>query len=97
MFSPTEILVFKALGDFSIVDRLSHNPATTGELVAEYAPQLVRTAVMKHLDVLEKAQLVHVERIGRTRRSHLHTQPLRMGPPSGLMLDCGRMAEICRI
>ena len=51
-------------------------PLTTGELADRFSPRLVRTAVMKHLDVLEGAGLLTVERQGRTRLNRLRTQPL---------------------
>tara|TARA_B100000809_G_scaffold215243_1_gene220370 strand:- start:1388 stop:1708 length:321 start_codon:yes stop_codon:yes gene_type:complete len=40
------------------------------------APGLERTAVMKHLDVLEDAGLIRVEREGRSRWNHLPEKPL---------------------
>ena len=71
---------FAALADPTrreIVDALRRRPATTGELVDQFAPQLVRTAVMKHLDVLEDAGLVRIERRGRSRWNHLDPRPLQ--------------------
>ena len=39
-------------------------------------PELSRTMVMKHLDVLESARLITVRRIGRTRMNELNIKPL---------------------
>ena len=59
-----------------ILETLDARTATTGVLIEQFSPRLVRTAVMKHLDILERAQLIRVERIGRTRHNHLERQPL---------------------
>lgn len=72
--------VWKALGDPTrrrILDILAHEPTTTGEIVRQFSNELVRTAVMKHLDVLEQARLIRVEREGRRRWNHLQTEPLK--------------------
>lgn len=72
--------VWKALADPTrrqILDALADTPVTTGEIVDQFAPQLVRTAVMKHLDVLESAGLVRVERVGRRRLNHFERAPLK--------------------
>lgn len=71
--------LWKALADPTrreIVECLTARPLKTGDLVERFAPQLVRTAVMKHLDVLEDAGLIRVEREGRSRWNHLHEKPL---------------------
>ncbi|MFM1558277.1 MAG: ArsR/SmtB family transcription factor [Roseibacillus sp.] len=54
-----------------IVECLTTRPCTTGELVERFSTTLVRTAVMKHLDVLEEAGLIHIEREGRVRWNDL--------------------------
>jgi DNA-binding transcriptional ArsR family regulator len=54
-----------------IVECLTTRPCTTGELVERFSPALVRTAVMKHLNVLEEAGLIRIEREGRVRWNHL--------------------------
>lgn len=72
-------LIWKALSDPTrrqILEKLADEPETTGEIVAEFAPRLVRTAVMKHLGILESAGLIRVERVGRTRWNHLERKPL---------------------
>lgn len=79
MTSPPEDAVWKALADPTrreIIEFLRQQPTTTGELAARFAPRLVRTAVMKHLDVLEHAGLLRVERIGRSRWNHLEPRAL---------------------
>ena len=74
-----EDLIWKALSDRvrrRMVEELSTQALMTGELV-ELFPQLCRTAVMKHLDVLTAAQLVSVQRRGRQRWNILNDAPLR--------------------
>ena len=71
--------IWKALADPTrreILETLARESVTTGSIVERFSPGLVRTAVMKHLDVLEAARLIRVERIGRTRRNHLERRPL---------------------
>ncbi len=71
--------VWKALADQTrraILDTLAERPHTTGELVARF-DGLCRTAVMKHLDVLERAHLVLTRRDGRTRWNHLNPIPIQ--------------------
>lgn len=70
--------VWKALADptrRAILDSLRGGPRTTGQL-CELFPDLGRTTVMKHLDVLVGASLVTVEREGRTRLNHINPVPL---------------------
>jgi DNA-binding transcriptional ArsR family regulator len=74
----TENLVWRALADpvrRAILDRLSKQPHTTGELV-EHFDHLCRTAVMKHLEILVAADLVVVVKSGRVRWNHLNPVPL---------------------
>ena len=74
-----EDLIWKALSDRvrrRMVEELAKQALMTGELV-ELFPQLCRTAVMKHLDVLTAAQLVFVQRRGRRRWNILNDEPLR--------------------
>lgn len=73
-------MVWKALADANrrqILESLSDEPVTTGTIVEKFAPNLVRTAVMKHLDVLENAGLIRVERVGRQRWNHPQYQALK--------------------
>lgn len=71
--------VWKALADPTrreLLDRLSAAPLTTGQLVAS-CPELCRTAVMKHLDVLADAELILVRREGRLRWNELNVMPIQ--------------------
>ena len=71
--------VWKALADSTrrdLLDALAERPHTTGELVAR-CPELCRTNVMKHLDVLVDANLVLIRREGRVRWNHLNPVPIQ--------------------
>ncbi len=73
-----EDLIWKALGDptrRALLDDLASEPLTTGELVAKHS-DLCRTAVMKHLGVLEDAGLVVVRREGRHRWNYINPVPI---------------------
>lgn len=71
---------FKALADPSrrvLMDRLyERDGQTLGELQAAL-PQMSRIAVMKHLRVLENAELVVSHRSGRRRLHYLNPVPVR--------------------
>ena len=71
--------VWKALADptrRAILDLLRDGPRTTGELTGAF-PQFTRFAVIKHLGVLQQADLVVVRPRGRERWNHLNGVPLR--------------------
>ena len=71
--------VWKALSDptrRAILDFLRDRPRTTTEIVEEF-PHLSRFGVMKHLDVLRQAQLVHSRESGRQRVNSLNVVPIR--------------------
>lgn len=71
--------IWKALSDSTrrrILDLLRGGPRTTGEIAGAF-PELSRFAVMKHLGLLERANLVLVRRQGRERWNHLNATPLR--------------------
>jgi DNA-binding transcriptional ArsR family regulator len=71
--------VWKALSDptrRAILDFLRDRPRTTTEIV-EMFPHLTRFGVMKHLDVLRQAQLVHTRENGRQRVNSLNVVPIR--------------------
>ncbi|MBV8809860.1 MAG: metalloregulator ArsR/SmtB family transcription factor [Acidobacteriaceae bacterium] len=73
-----DMLVWSALGDPTrrrLLDLLRSGPRTTGALCARFA--MSRTAVMKHLDVLEEARLITVRRQGRKRWNYINAAPLR--------------------
>lgn len=72
--------VWKALSEpirRDILDRLAERARTTGELVEAF-PELCRTGVMKHLDLLESAGLLVVRREGRVRWNQLNPLPIQM-------------------
>ena len=58
------------------MDALAKRPLTTGQLVERF-PDLCRTGVMKHLDVLVNANLIVVKRDGRERWNHLNPMPIQ--------------------
>lgn len=71
-------LVWKALADptrRTLLDLLRERPRTTGELCAAF--EVTRYAVMKHLTVLEEAELIAVRRQGRERWNYLNAVPLQ--------------------
>ena len=71
--------VWKALSDptrRAILDFLRDRPRTTTEIVDSY-PHLSRFGVMKHLEVLRQAHLVHTREAGRQRVNSLNVVPIR--------------------
>lgn len=72
-------LTFKALSHpirREILDFLKEGPKTTGFLSEQFA-NISRYAVMKHLSLLEDAELVIVRREGRIRENYLNAVPLQ--------------------
>ena len=73
--------MFRALGDphrRRLLDRLfERDGQTLGEL-CEYLPGMTRFGVMKHLGVLEEANLVTAIRVGREKRHFLNPVPIRL-------------------
>ncbi len=72
-------MIWKALADptrRSILNFLKKAPHTTGELSEKFS-NLSRYAVMKHLGVLEKANLITVRREGKYRWNHLNSTPIQ--------------------
>jgi DNA-binding transcriptional ArsR family regulator len=68
---------FAALSDPTrrdILDRLAQGPATLGELAQPY--DMTLPGLMKHVRVLEDAQLVVTEKRGRTRECRLGSEQL---------------------
>jgi uncharacterized protein YndB with AHSA1/START domain/DNA-binding transcriptional ArsR family regulator len=74
------IPVFRALSDPSrrlLLDRLfERDGQTLGELTG-YLPGMTRFGVMRHLDVLEAADLITTRRDGREKRHYLNPVPIR--------------------
>jgi uncharacterized protein YndB with AHSA1/START domain len=72
---------FRALSDPSrrlLLDRLfERDGQTLGELCA-HLPQMTRFGVMRHLGVLEEADLVMTQREGREKRHFLNPVPIRL-------------------
>ena len=71
--------VWKAISDRKrriIIDALAEGPKSTGEII-DLFPASARTGVMKHIGILEDAELITVEREGRTRWNHLNKKPIR--------------------
>ena len=75
-----------------MVEELAGQALMTGELV-ELFPQLCRTAVMKHLDVLTAANLVSVQRRGRQRWNILNNKPLQTVCRPWVQAHAQRMAS----
>jgi DNA-binding transcriptional ArsR family regulator len=71
--------IFKALADHrrrAILDLLKDEPKTTGYL-CDHFKTLDRCTVMQHLNVLEKAGLIIVQKKGRFRWNYLNSVPIR--------------------
>src|SRR5215470_6110057 len=71
--------VWKALSDKtrrSILDLLRQGPRTTTEIVEAF-PHLTRFGVMKHIDVLREAGLIHTREESRQRINSLNVVPIR--------------------
>jgi len=71
--------VWKALSDNtrrSILDLLRHGPRTTTEIVEAF-PHLTRFGVMKHIEVLREAGMVHTRDERRQRINSLNVVPIR--------------------
>ncbi len=73
--------VFRALADPGrrvLLDRLfERDGQTLGEL-CEALPAMTRFGVMKHLGVLEAADLVSTRKVGREKRHYLNPVPIRL-------------------
>ena len=71
--------VWKALSDStrrSILDLLRRGPRTTTEIVEAF-PYLSRFGVMKHIEVLREANLIHTREESRQRINSLNVVPIR--------------------
>lgn len=73
-------LIFKALSDATrreILDVLfAQDGQTVGEVSQRFEDQMGRFGVMKHLRVLEEADLVITQRVGRSKRLFLNPVPI---------------------
>ena len=71
--------VWKALSDSTrraILDLLRHGPRTTTQIVEAF-PHLSRFGVMKHMEVLREANLIHTREERRQRINSLNVVPIR--------------------
>ena len=71
--------VWKALSDStrrSILDLLRQGPRTTTQIVESF-PHLSRFGVMKHIEVLREANLIHTREQSRQRINSLNVIPIR--------------------
>ncbi|WP_439634663.1 ArsR/SmtB family transcription factor [Glycocaulis sp.] len=71
--------IFKALASpvrRELLDCLKDDPQTTGALCERF-PVIDRCTVMQHLKVLERADLIIVQRKGRERWNHINPLPIR--------------------
>lgn len=72
--------VFRALADptrRAILDALFAGDGQTMTALCERFPEMTRFGVMKHLTVLEQANLVITHREGRTKLHHLNPVPIQ--------------------
>ena len=72
-------IVWKALADptrRAILDLLRTKEYTVGEISINFGSQMSRIAVMKHLKILEKANLVFDENRGREHWYKLNVVPI---------------------
>src|SRR4051794_23437268 len=73
--------IFRALGDSSrreLLDRLHERDGQTLAELCRYIPAMTRFGVMRHLDVLEDANLITTRRAGREKRHYLNPVPIRL-------------------
>jgi DNA-binding transcriptional ArsR family regulator len=71
--------VWRALSDStrrSILDLLRQGPRTTTQIVEAF-PHLSRFGVMKHIEVLREANLIHTREQSRQRINSLNVMPIR--------------------
>ena len=72
--------VFRALADptrRAVLDALFERDGQTVHALCERFPVMTRFGVMKHLDVLEQANLVTTRREGRTKLHFLNPVPIQ--------------------
>ena len=61
-----------------ILDVLKKEPGANVNRVCEFFDDMGRVAVMKHIDILEDANLVLSERVGRERQLYFNPVPIHM-------------------
>jgi uncharacterized protein YndB with AHSA1/START domain/DNA-binding transcriptional ArsR family regulator len=80
MVAPVDDDVFRALADPSrrtLLDRLFERDGQTLVELEAALPEMTRFGVMKHLRVLEGANLVTSRKVGRARHHYLNPVPIR--------------------
>jgi DNA-binding transcriptional ArsR family regulator len=78
-YSPPLDLLFQALADparRAMVERLSRGPASVSELARPL--DMTLSAVVQHLQVLERSGLVRSQKVGRVRTCHIEPQALTL-------------------
>jgi DNA-binding transcriptional ArsR family regulator len=73
-------LLFKALADRSrrrILDLVKERPGCNLNQLCE-GFDMTRIGVMKHLEILERAGLIHSEKVGREKKLYVNAVPLQM-------------------
>jgi DNA-binding transcriptional ArsR family regulator len=78
-YCPSVDEVFKALADAtrrSVLDALFERDGQTVQALCGRFPEMTRFGVMKHLAVLEAANLVSTRRVGRTKLHYLNPVPI---------------------
>ena len=73
--------VFKALADptrRAVLDALFERDGQTVHALCAHFPDMTRFGVMKHLDVLEAAQLITTRRDGRQKFHYLNPVPIQL-------------------
>jgi DNA-binding transcriptional ArsR family regulator len=73
--------VFKALADDTrrgLLDALFEHDGQTVQALCRRFPEMTRFGVMKHLAVLEAANLVTTHRAGRTKEHFLNPIPIQL-------------------
>lgn len=76
----SEDAVFRALADRtrrSLLDALFHTDGQTVQALCDQHPEMTRFGVMKHLTILEEANLVVTRREGRVKRHFLNPIPIQ--------------------
>jgi DNA-binding transcriptional ArsR family regulator len=71
--------VFKALADptrRAVLDALFERDGQTVQALCDRFPEMTRFGVMKHLALLEAANLVVTARVGRTKQHFLNPVPI---------------------
>ncbi len=73
--------VFRALADptrRALLDALFERDGQSVQALCARFPEMTRFGVMKHLAVLEAAELVVTQRVGRTKQHHLNPVPIQL-------------------